>query len=349
MFSKLFGRKKTDAGLADEIEAEHARKKASGEISSSSSVLLEEEALDEKSVLDRLSKGLRKTSGGLLSGLGSIFGQKSLEDEDYEDLEALLIQSDIGVATASALVEEIREGVDAGDFKNAQDATAFLKGRLKKMLTLDARPLNTNAKPLSVILMLGINGAGKTTTTAKLAWLMKNMGKKPMLAACDTFRAGAVAQLKTWGERLEIDVIEGREGQDPASVAFDSIKKAREAGADLLIIDTAGRLHTQKNLMQELEKINRVIQTQIPEAPHESLLVLDATIGQNAISQARQFHAAIGVSGLVMTKLDGTAKGGVVVAIQKELGLPVRFIGVGEKFGDLQPFHPTQFTEAFFA
>jgi len=297
--------------------------------------------------LSRLRNGLARTRQSLMGRLEALVGRASRMDEEWlEELEALLIQSDMGTATAASLVEELRRAVG-----NRHASFDVVKGHLRECLLArlapDGRTVNLEGQP-AVVLVVGVNGTGKTTTVAKLAHLWKRDGKRVLVAAADTFRAAGIEQLEIWARRAGVEVIKQREGADPAAVAFDAVQAARARRADVVIVDTAGRLHTKKNLMEELTKIRRVVAREVPGAPHEVLLVLDATTGQNAVSQARLFLEAAGVTGIVLTKLDGTAKGGIVVAIQEQLGIPVKFVGVGEDLEDLQPFDPARFVEALF-
>jgi fused signal recognition particle receptor len=297
--------------------------------------------------LSRLKNGLARTRQSLVGRLESLVGCASRVDEDLlEELEALLIQSDVGAATAASLVEELRRAVGNRPADPAE-VKACLRERLLARLAPDGRTVNLKGQP-AVVLVVGVNGTGKTTTVAKLAHLWKGEGKRVLVAAADTFRAAGIEQLEIWARRAGVEVIKQREGADPAAVAFDAVQAARARRADVVIVDTAGRLHTKKNLMEELAKIRRVVGREVPGAPHEVLLVLDASTGQNAVSQARLFLEAAGVTGIVLTKLDGTAKGGIVVAIQEQLGIPVKFVGVGEDLEDLQPFDPARFVEALF-
>ncbi|PCJ21297.1 MAG: signal recognition particle-docking protein FtsY [Candidatus Cloacimonadota bacterium] len=309
----------------------------------------EESSESSNSWSSRLSSGLSRTRNSWVSSISSIFGDGKLDEDKLEEFEDILIQGDLGVDVTMDLVNHLREGWKDGKYKTVSDIQSSLKEKIQEELTLKISPLNLNEKPFAVILMVGINGVGKTTTTAKITSLFQKLDKKCMLVACDTFRAGAVKQLETWGERLNVTVVKGKDNEDPASVAFEGIKRAKEEKIDILIIDTAGRLHTQVNLMEEVKKISRVVEKALPGAPHETLMVIDSTTGQNAIEQAKVFNEALNLSGLVVTKLDGTAKGGVVVAIHRQLQIPVRFIGVGEQVNDLQTFNPEEFTEALFA
>ncbi|MCL2701327.1 MAG: signal recognition particle-docking protein FtsY [Phycisphaerae bacterium] len=301
-----------------------------------------------KKAFSKLAAGLAKTRDKFLGGLRSILRGRQLDDALLEELEEKLIQADMGVAAASRITEELKKAYKEKRIAKGDDVLDFLKAELKSYWPPQDRDLRLAASGPTVILVAGINGAGKTTSIAKLAYQLKNSGKKVVLAAADTFRAAAVEQLTIWADRIGVDIVKGA-GADPAAVAFDACEAALARGADILLVDTAGRLHTQDHLMRELSKIRNVVQRKIPGAPHEVLLVLDATTGQNAINQAKAFTAAIDVTGIFLAKLDGTAKGGIVVAIRNDVNLPVKFIGVGETYEDVQPFDPEEFVEALFA
>lgn len=290
-----------------------------------------------------LRRGLSKTRQKLTALLS--FGRK-LDDDLLEEIESALIQSDFGPTTALDLCDQLRDAYRGKEFA-PEEAIPFLKDRLAERLRGD-NEINWAETGTTVIVVAGVNGTGKTTSIAKLANQFRKAGKSVVLAAADTFRAAAVEQLSIWSERLEVELVRGKEGGDPASVVYDAVEQALEKNADVLIIDTAGRLHTEKNLMEQLAKIGRVIEKKSPGAPHEVLQVLDATTGQNAVTQAKEFNKAMPVSGLVLSKLDGTARGGVIFPILEEVGLPVKFIGVGEGIDDLQPFDPTSFVDALF-
>ncbi len=302
-----------------------------------------------KSILGSLKKGLTKTRETFAGGLRSILAGRVLNDELIDELEARLIESDVGVAATRDLIEGVRADYKAGKLTRGEDVIDFLKRRLIEMWPPADRALTFAPTNPTVILVTGVNGVGKTTSIAKLAHALKADGKTVLLGACDTFRAGAVRQLEIWGERLGVDVIKGQQGGDPAAVAFDACAAAKARGVDVLILDTAGRLQTQDPLMRQLEKIRAVAAKQIEGAPHEALLVLDATSGQNALRQAESFSAAAGVTGIVLAKLDGSARGGIVVAIRRGVDIPVKLVGVGERPEDLQPFDPEAFIEAMFA
>lgn len=298
-----------------------------------------------KGLLDRLRKGLSKTRQ--LFNFRSWFGRK-VDQSFLDDLEARLIQADVGVVATQRLIDRVREAY--GDKTADDDLLQFVKGELRVLLE-DPRPGTLAVAPSkpTVYLIAGVNGSGKTTSIAKLAQRLKDEGKSLLLAACDTFRAAAADQLTVWAERAGADIVKGSAGADPASVAHDACDRALARGVDVLVVDTAGRLHTQSHLMRELEKVRGVLQRKIPGAPHEVLLVLDATNGQNAIRQAEVFTKSIGCTGVILTKLDGTAKGGVVVAVRQTINLPVKFIGVGEAIDDLQPFDADTFVESLFS
>jgi len=301
--------------------------------------------------LARFKRGLTKTRHQFGDGIARLLlGKKEIDAELLEELETLLISADLGIDTTKSILNDLSEGLARKKLSDGDTLFSALKDRLKDMLTINAIPLTEefmDKKPF-IILMVGVNGAGKTTTIGKLAKQYQKMGKKVMLAAGDTFRAAAVEQLQVWGERNQIPVIAQQTGADSASVIFDAIKAASARGIDVLIADTAGRLHTQSNLMEELKKVKRVMQKVDANAPHETMLVLDASIGQNALNQARQFHQAVGLTGITMTKLDGSAKGGILFAIANELEIPFRYVGLGEGIDDLRPFDATQFVDAIF-
>jgi fused signal recognition particle receptor len=297
----------------------------------------------------RLQDGLRKTRDGLRAKLEGFLGGEPLDEAALENLEEALLASDLGPATTAAILEPARVAFRRQGVTTADAMRALLAQRVTELLTVGAPPRPSPAAPPHVTLFLGVNGSGKTTTIAKLAKRYRDTGEQVLLAAGDTFRAAAIEQLQIWGRRIGADVIAHKAAADPAAVVFDACKAATARGVQRLLIDTAGRLHTRQNLMEELKKIHRVITREVPGAPHETLLVLDATTGLNAIAQAREFHQAVGVSGLVIAKLDGTAKGGAVVAIAQALQLPVRYVGVGEAPDDLQPFDPHEFAAALFS
>ena len=296
----------------------------------------------------KISEGLKKTRSGMMSAIRSMLsGFSRIDDELYDELEELLIMGDVGVPTAERICTELRAQVKARGMKEASEVNDVLREIVVQMLGAD-EGLHLGTKP-SVILVIGVNGVGKTTSIGKIAAQLHRDGKKVILAAADTFRAAAIDQLKVWAARAHADLVAQPEGSDPAAVVFDAISAAKARGADVVICDTAGRLHNKKNLMDELAKIHRIIDRELPDADKEVLLVLDATTGQNAVNQARAFKEAAGLTGIVLTKLDGTAKGGVVLAIREDLGIPVKFIGVGEQVDDLQPFAAADFADALFA
>ncbi|MGZ4105963.1 MAG: signal recognition particle-docking protein FtsY [Tumebacillaceae bacterium] len=298
----------------------------------------------------KFKEGLAKTRDALMGKVESIisFGRK-IDEEFYEELEEALIMADVGVNTVMEIMDELRSEVKKRKLSNAEELRPVLKEKLAELMGTQTDELKMAPEGLTIILFVGVNGVGKTTTIGKLAHKFKTEGKKVVLAAGDTIRAGAIEQLEVWGERAGVDVIKQNAGSDPAAVIYDGIQAAKARKADILLCDTAGRLQNKSNLMDELNKVYRVIKREVPDAPHEVLLVLDATTGQNALQQAKLFGASAGVTGLVLTKLDGTAKGGIVVAIRKELELPVKFVGLGEKLDDLQPFDPHDFLDALFA
>jgi fused signal recognition particle receptor len=297
-------------------------------------------------LFQKFRQGLRKTQEKLATEIKRIVARApKLDAESLEELEAVLISTDIGVDTAVKIVELTRE---AANQSGQVDVFAIARTEIERELGVASPGLVKAPQPPTVILLAGVNGTGKTTSTAKLAYWLKAQGNTVLLAACDTFRAAAIEQLKIWGQRVGCEVIAGQYGADSAAIAYDALEAAISRHVDYLIIDTAGRLHTKKNLMEEMKKMHRSLQKKAPSAPHEILLVLDSTTGTNALNQAREFHQALGITGLIVTKLDGTAKGGIVVAIARELKISVKFVGLGEQVDDLQPFEPKQFAEALF-
>jgi fused signal recognition particle receptor len=296
---------------------------------------------------ERLRDGLKRSQEYLSTGLAAVLEpDRPIDESLYEELEELLIAADLGAAIAADFTNRAREEVMFGTVTRADQLRPLFRRFLIDTLTPAAQPLNVEGARPAIILMLGVNGSGKTTTSAKLAAALKASGKQVVLAAADTFRAAAIEQLATWGERIGVEVIRQAAGSDPAAVVFDAVKAALARGVDVLVIDTAGRLHTKTNLMDELGKLKRVIERQCPGGPHESLMVLDAPTGQNGFAQAQMFHEAVGLTGVCLTKLDGTAKGGIVVRIVRELKLPIKLIGVGERVDDLQPFDALKFVDA---
>jgi fused signal recognition particle receptor len=304
----------------------------------------------EPTLLEKLKSGVQKTREGLVSRIEDVVsGRKVIDADLLDELEYTLISADIGVSTTNEILERIRERVDRKLVGDSSELRGLIREYLLEILQTNDRPLAYVENPPAVIMLVGVNGAGKTTTIGKLAAHFKGEGRSVLLCAADTFRAAAIEQLEVWGERTGIQVIRQNTGSDPSAVMFDALSAAKARQIDYVIIDTAGRLQTKTNLMAELEKMRRTASRIIPDAPHEVLLVLDATTGQNGLEQARKFTESSGVTGIVLTKLDGTAKGGVVVAIARELGLPIRFIGVGEKIDDLLPFDPERFIDSLFA
>ena len=302
----------------------------------------EQKAEDEA----KIQQSLTKTRQGFFGRVSTLFQASEITDETWDELEEILIQADLGINTAIGVVERLRTRVERDRIKRVDEVKAALKDELVALIEFPAPTNVEEPRMLTVVLIAGVNGSGKTTSIAKLARYYKARGKRVVLAAADTFRAAAIDQLKIWGERTGVDVIAQGPGADPGAVVFDAIRASQETrSADLLIIDTAGRLHTKFNLMKELEKVRAVCARQVHEAPHETLLVLDATTGQNAISQAKAFKEAVEITGIILTKLDGTAKGGIVFAIKEELGLPVRFVGTGEKADDFAEFDPRAFVD----
>jgi fused signal recognition particle receptor len=303
----------------------------------------------EPSLLDRLKAGIEKTRTGFVEKLeDALSGKKEIDADVLDELEYALITADIGVKTTQEILEEIRLRVDRKQLGDIQELKGLIREHLLEVLQANDRPVPRVAEPPAVVMVVGVNGAGKTTTIGKLARRFKDEGRTVLLCAADTFRAAAIEQLEIWGTRTNTDVIRQKTGADPSAVLFDALQAAKARRMDYVIVDTAGRLHTKENLMAELEKMRRTTQKVIPSAPHEVLLVLDATTGQNGLEQARKFTETTGVTGIVLTKLDGTAKGGVIVAITRELGLPIRYVGVGEQVGDLLPFDPETFIDSLF-
>lgn len=296
----------------------------------------------------RLVEGLTKTRDNIVSGMDSIFsGFSKIDDDFYEELEEIMIMADLGMVTTERIIEDLKGKIKEQKIKEPEECRELLMDSIKKQMSLPEDAYAFEDKP-SVLMFIGVNGVGKTTTVGKMAAQLKNGGKKVLMAAADTFRAAAIEQLTEWAHRSGVDIIAQQEGSDPAAVVFDAVTAAKARGTDVLLCDTAGRLHNKKNLMEELKKINKVIDREYPECFRETLVVLDGTTGQNAMVQAKQFMEAAPITGIVLTKLDGTAKGGIAIAIQAELGIPVKYIGVGEKLEDLQKFDPDSFVEALF-
>ena len=311
-------------------------------------------SLDEvqkPSFIERMKEAVSRTRENLAERIEDVVSiGKEIDRSTLDDLEATLIGADLGTITTQEVLAKLREKADRKQIKDVDELKRLLKEELLAILSSSSTlPLSRVDAPPEVIMVVGVNGAGKTTTIGKLAQVFRSQGKTVLLCAADTFRAAAIEQLEIWGQRTGTEVIKTKAGGDPAAVLFDALQSAAARKTDYVIVDTAGRLHTKQNLMLELEKMKRTAQRIVPGAPHETLLVMDATTGQNGLQQARQFTQSAGVTGIVLTKLDGTAKGGVVVAISRELGLPVRFVGVGEKAGDLLPFDPKEFVESLFA
>lgn len=296
----------------------------------------------------KIKEGLKKTRDAIFGKIDKLLKSFTKIDDDlFEELEELLVMGDVGLPTAEKICEQLRKKVKENGTTDPKEIRGLLEEVITEMLS-GGQELQMNTKP-SVILVIGVNGVGKTTTIGKLAARFVKEGKRVTLAAADTFRAAAIGQLEIWAERSGADIIKQSEGSDPAAVVFDSISSAKARGSDVIIVDTAGRLHNKKNLMGELAKINRIIDRELPDADKEVLLILDATTGQNAVNQTKEFKTAAGITGIVLTKLDGTAKGGVVLAIKEELDVPVKYIGVGEQIDDLQPFDPEEFAKALFS
>jgi fused signal recognition particle receptor len=303
----------------------------------------------EPSLLDKLKSGVQKTRQGLVARLeDALAGKKEIDADLFDELEYTLIGADIGVATTHEILERIKDRADRRMLADAGQVRGLIREHLLEILQAAERPMAYVAQPPAVVMVVGVNGAGKTTTIGKLANRYKSEGRSVLLCAADTFRAAAIEQLEIWGQRTATEVIRQQPGSDPSAVLFDALHAAKSRKVDYVIVDTAGRLQTKTNLMAELEKMRRTAARVIPSAPHETLLILDATTGQNGMEQARKFTESAGITGIVLTKLDGTAKGGVVVAIARELNLPIRYIGVGEQVGDLLPFEPEAFIDSLF-
>ncbi len=303
----------------------------------------------KKGFFGRLVEGLQKTRESIASGIDSIFsGFSAIDDDFYEEIEETLIMGDLGIATTMKVMDDLRRQVKEQHIREPAECRALLMDSLKRQMDLGENAYEFENRK-SVVLVIGVNGVGKTTSIGKLAGQLKDRGRRVILAAADTFRAAAVEQLTEWAHRANVEIIAHQEGSDPAAVIYDAVAAAKARGADVLICDTAGRLHNKKNLMEELKKIDRVITREYPDAYRETLVVLDGTTGQNALAQARQFMEAADVTGIILTKLDGTAKGGIAVAIQSELGIPVKYIGIGEQIDDLQKFDADSFINALFA
>ena len=346
---------KKAAEEAEKKAAEEAEKKAAEEAAKKTAEEAEKKAAEEavnpkqekKSFWKRVREGLTKTKSALFGQIDNLLKSFVKVDEDLlEELEEILICADVGVNASEEIIDELREQIKDGRLKEKEQVTAALRGILEGMIG-EGEPLKLETTP-SVILVIGVNGVGKTTSIGKISNQLRKQGKRVVVAAADTFRAAAINQLAVWCERAKVELVRQNEGSDPAAVVFDACHAAKNKKADVLIIDTAGRLHNKTNLMNELAKINRVIDRELPGASRENLLVLDATTGQNAISQAKEFKNAASLTGLILNKLDGTAKGGIVISIRKELNIPVKFIGVGEKLDDMQEFDQKEFVSALF-
>lgn len=301
------------------------------------------------SLLDRLKEGIQKTRAGLVERVEDLMqGKKQIDADLLEELEYTLISADIGIKTTNEILERIRQRADRKLINDPSELKGLIREHLLEVLQAVERPVQSASEPPTVVMVVGVNGAGKTTSIGKLTHRLQEDGKKVLLAAADTFRAAAIEQLEVWAQRNNTEIIRQNQGADPSAVLFDALQSAKSKKVDYVIVDTAGRLHNKENLMLELEKMRRTAQRVIPSAPHEVLLVLDGTTGQNGLEQARKFTETSGVTGIILTKLDGTAKGGVVVAIARELNLPIRYIGVGEKIGDMLPFDAESFVSSLF-
>ena len=341
LFNKLFGKKDKE-----EIKEQADKEKETIE-KESNKVEIEEEKEENQKV--NISQRLTKSKEGFFSKLKNIFTSKSkVDDSIYEELEDLLLQSDVGLTMTTNLINQLEKEVKANKVDNTEKVYEILKRLMSEFLLSQDSKIYLKNNKINVILIVGVNGVGKTTTIGKLALKYKNLGKKVLLGAGDTFRAAAVEQLEEWAKRADVDIVKGREGADPASVVYDTLSRAEITKADVVIIDTAGRLHNKANLMRELEKINNIIKKKIGEQEYESLLVIDGTTGQNGLNQAKEFNSVTDLTGFIVTKLDGTAKGGIVFSVSEELKKPIKFIGLGEKIGDLIEFNAKDFVEAIF-
>ena len=341
LFDKLFGKKDKE-----EIKEQSDKEKETIE-KESNKVEIEEEKEENQKV--NISQRLTKSKEGFFSKLKNIFTSKSkVDDSIYEELEDLLLQSDVGLTMTTNLINQLEKEVKANKVDNTEKVYEILKRLMSEFLLSQDSKIYLKNNKINVILIVGVNGVGKTTTIGKLALKYKNLGKKVLLGAGDTFRAAAVEQLEEWAKRADVDIVKGREGADPASVVYDTLSRAESTKADVVIIDTAGRLHNKANLMRELEKINNIIKKKIGEQEYESLLVIDGTTGQNGLNQAKEFNSVTDLTGFIVTKLDGTAKGGIVFSVSEELKKPIKFIGLGEKIEDLIEFNAKDFVEAIF-
>ena len=303
---------------------------------------------EKKGFFKRLAEGLTKTRDNIVAGIDNIFsGFSSIDDDFYDEIEETLVMGDLGINATTAIIEKLKQAVKDNNIKEPEECKQYLIESIKEQMDVGETAYEFENRK-SVVLVIGVNGVGKTTSVGKLAGKLKDQGKKVVLAAADTFRAAAGEQLTEWANRAGVEIISGQEGSDPASVVYDAIAAAKARNADVLLCDTAGRLHNKKNLMNELAKINRILEKEYPEAYRETLVVLDGTTGQNALVQAREFSEAANITGIILTKLDGTAKGGIAIAIHSELGIPVKYIGVGESIDDLQKFDADEFVNALF-
>lgn len=355
IFDKLFRRNKnveTEEVEKVEEKKEELKEEIKEEIKEEVKVeneVVEEVAKVEEPVKVNISQRLTKSKEGFFSKLKNIFTSKSkIDDSIYEELEDLLIQSDVGLGMTTNLINDLEKKVKANKISETSEVYEILKGLMSEFLLSQDSKVHLKDNRINVILIVGVNGVGKTTTIGKLALKYKKIGKKVLLGAGDTFRAAAVEQLEEWARRADVDIVKGREGADPASVVYDTLSKAEVTKADVVIIDTAGRLHNKANLMRELEKINNIIKKKIGEQEYESLLVIDGTTGQNGLNQAKEFNSVTDLTGFIVTKLDGTAKGGIVFSVSEELKKPIKFIGLGEKIEDLIEFNAKDFVEAIF-
>ena len=341
LFDKLFGKKDKEE-IKEQVNKEKEDIEKEGN---------EVESKEEKEEIQKvnISQRLTKSKEGFFSKLKNIFTSKSkVDDSIYEELEDLLLQSDVGLSMTTNLINQLEKEVKANKVDNTDEVYEILKRLMSEFLLSQDSKIYLKDDKINVILIVGVNGVGKTTTIGKLALKYKKLGKKVLLGAGDTFRAAAVEQLEEWAKRAEVDIVKGREGADPASVVYDTLSRAESTKADVVIIDTAGRLHNKANLMRELEKINNIIKKKIGEQEYESLLVIDGTTGQNGLNQAKEFNSVTDLTGFIVTKLDGTAKGGIVFSVSEELKKPIKFIGLGEKIGDLIEFNAKDFVEAIF-
>jgi fused signal recognition particle receptor len=335
-----FRKEKEEKNAVGRLESDEKSKEENQEIP--------EPEEQKRGFFSRLKERLTKTRENLISRVDRlVLGRKEIDEDLLDELEEILITSDLGVMTTQALIESVQQKVKRKELDDPERLKEYLKQEILRFLDVPKRTLDFSKKPL-VILVIGVNGVGKTTTIGKLAQRFKAQGKEVLLVAGDTFRAAAGEQLEIWAGRSGSEIIRQKEGSDPSAVVFDALRAARSRGSDLVLIDTAGRLHTRVNLMEELKKIRRVIQKEIPEGPHQTWLILDATMGQNAISQAHLFNEALEIDGIILTKLDGTAKGGIIVGICHEMKVPIEYIGIGEKVEDLQPFKAEEFVRALF-